>query len=331
MQPTVVIALVIQLSAAVAAARTLDQYAVAGPQAHRNLAVYILRGPNELEETRFLTTDEALSNGTLIVRETSEVNRLRVENVGDSTTYLFAGDIVKGGKQDRVLQQDLVLAPKSGPVAVDVYCVESGRWAKRGGESAQTFHASKAMITSKSTKVAVRGKKSQDEVWQSVAGTQSKLGGMTGRSVAAAASPTSLQLSLEDGDVQRAAAPYVQALARLAADIPDAVGVAIAINGAVDSIEIFPHHGLFVRVWPKLLHAAAVEAASELRADAPTTVPPITAFAALIEDAERGEEKSQRAGRRVDNKVKETSKSIGTKSTDARRNDAVLRRSYIAK
>ena len=66
--------------------------------------------------------------------ETGQVNELAIENVSpDRAVFVQAGDIVKGGRQDRVFSQDLVLKPRSGRVPIDAFCVESGRWRQRGG------------------------------------------------------------------------------------------------------------------------------------------------------------------------------------------------------
>lgn len=56
------------------------------------------------------------------------VNTLYIENVSNDTIMLMAGEVVKGGKQDCVLGQDMVLLPRSGKRDISVFCVEQGRW-----------------------------------------------------------------------------------------------------------------------------------------------------------------------------------------------------------
>ena len=53
--------------------------------------------------------------------------------------FVQSGDIVKGGKQDRVLTVSLVLPPRSGRIAIAAFCVEQGRWSARGKEDVKTF------------------------------------------------------------------------------------------------------------------------------------------------------------------------------------------------
>jgi hypothetical protein len=99
---------------------------VSGPVAHDNLAVYFVHGsaaPGAVP----MSLEEALAKGRLKVGETGSVNVLMVENVGDDEVFIQAGDIVKGGRQDRVLSVDLLLPPNSGRVLIAAFCVEPGR------------------------------------------------------------------------------------------------------------------------------------------------------------------------------------------------------------
>ena len=56
------------------------------------------------------------------------MNELTIENISADTVIIVTGEIVKGGKQDRIINQDILLAPKSGKKKLTVFCVEKGRW-----------------------------------------------------------------------------------------------------------------------------------------------------------------------------------------------------------
>lgn len=86
---------------------------ISGPHVHENLAVYFVHGPSAAGPVP-LTLQEALAKGSVRVIETGEVNELKVENTGEEDIFIQSGDIVKGGKQDRVLTMSFVLPPKSG-------------------------------------------------------------------------------------------------------------------------------------------------------------------------------------------------------------------------
>ncbi len=80
---------------------------------------------------KFMTLKAAIEKNKIRITEKSnrgEVNSLIVENISADTIIIISGDIIKGGKQDRVINQDILLAPRSGKKNLPVFCVESGRW-----------------------------------------------------------------------------------------------------------------------------------------------------------------------------------------------------------
>jgi hypothetical protein len=90
-----------------------DDLRISGPITHDNLAIYLLHG-SAADKAVPATLQEALAKGTVKVDETGSVNELTVENLGADEVFVHAGDIVKGGQQDRVLSVDLLLPPHSG-------------------------------------------------------------------------------------------------------------------------------------------------------------------------------------------------------------------------
>src|SRR6185312_2171094 len=123
-------------------------YRVSGPLTHENLSIYFLHGKSA-EGAVPLTLEEAMLKGAVRVDETGSVNQLSIENLGGQEVFIQAGDIVKGGKQDRVLSVSLVLPPHSGVVPITAFCVEHGRWSKRGYEDAQAFNSAAASLPSR--------------------------------------------------------------------------------------------------------------------------------------------------------------------------------------
>lgn len=104
-----------------------------------------------------VTVSELGSGGT--------VNTLLFQNKSKDTVIVGMGDIVKGGKQDRVIEKDTLLAPGK-TIQVPVYCVESGRWsAGRGGSSFNEYHSS----ASSALRKTIVKEKNQQRVWQKVA------------------------------------------------------------------------------------------------------------------------------------------------------------------
>ena len=103
----------------------LSDYGLSGPYVHENLTIFLIHGPDHLDAKPFMPLQEAMERNAVIVHETSEVNELSIENVSQSEEVLVqAGDIVKGGRQDRVLAVDLIMPAGSGKMPIAAFCVE---------------------------------------------------------------------------------------------------------------------------------------------------------------------------------------------------------------
>src|SRR5919199_758057 len=150
-------------------------YRVTGPYSYQNLAVFLIHGPERLPGRNILTLSEALQQRKVVVYETREVNTLAIENVSNEEVFVQSGDIVKGGQQDRMLGVDMIVPPKSGRISIDAFCVEHGRWTKRGAETVTRFDSSTERAATKDMKVAANRARSQTEVWNEVARAQDKL------------------------------------------------------------------------------------------------------------------------------------------------------------
>ena len=86
---------------------------LSGPSTHQNLQVFLVHGDTQLERLHYATLSEALEKGLVVVTETGNVQELSIENRSkDLSVFLNAGDIVKGGRQDRTIRDDLILPPR---------------------------------------------------------------------------------------------------------------------------------------------------------------------------------------------------------------------------
>ncbi|MDX1389452.1 MAG: DUF6569 family protein, partial [Acidobacteriota bacterium] len=233
---------------------------ISGPYQHENLAIFLLHGKDATDnETSFLSLNEALQKNKIVVKETGDVNRLVIKNTSDQYVFIQAGDIVRGGKQDRLMAYDLLLEPRSGKVSIDAFCVERGRWGSRGAESAAEFASSENRAPAK-LKAAYREEKSQGEVWKKVEEMQTDLGVAVDSDLRRAASPTSLEMSLDSEKVKKAVAPYNLEFEGAVDKHDDAIGAVALINGEIHSANVYAWHELFVAVWPQLVAELAVDA-----------------------------------------------------------------------
>jgi hypothetical protein len=295
-------------------ARAESAPAISGPFAHANLAVYFIHGQSAPGPVP-LTLQEAMAKGAVRVVETGSVNELKIENTGEEDVYIQSGDIVKGGRQDRALTVSLILPSKSGEVPVAAFCVEHGRWSQRGSENAAQFASSVNSIPSREAKLAMKAplaaapgrtaseRFSHDEtgerqraVWNEVSKTQQKLSAGVNADVAAPVSSSSLQLSLENAKLKEVREGYVKALEDKAQG-GDIVGFVFAVNGKLNSADVYPSNGMFRKMWGKLLNASVTEALGETAKTAGAgAAPSIGAVREFLAAAEKGKSKAGNIG-----------------------------------
>src|ERR1700745_244557 len=132
-------------------------YRLSGPFTHKNLTIFLVHGKNLIDSKNFITLQEALTQKKVIVYETKDVNELAIRNLSSQDIFVQAGDIVKGGDQDRMISVDFIVPPKSGRMPIAAFCVESGRWSKRGNEVNASFASSDNAASTKELKLAAKG------------------------------------------------------------------------------------------------------------------------------------------------------------------------------
>jgi hypothetical protein len=252
-----------------------------------------VKGKDVIRKTKFVTLEQALKDGKVTVGETGNVRNLVISSEYDEEyVFIQAGDIVKGGKQDRTLSTDLIVPPSAKKIPLQSFCVESGRWRARGTEKADKFSMSSNQVASRDLRVASRYRRSQQEVWDNAADLQEKLSSNVGKSVKSPLSSSSLELTLGNKDVRKHAEEYVNALRSIIKDRKHIIGFVFAINGQLNTAEVYGSEDLFRQLWPKLLRTAAVEAFAELKKDKHFKAPSTKAAAVFMEYP--GESKVQR-------------------------------------
>jgi hypothetical protein len=246
---------------------------VSEPLSHDNLTVYFVHGSDVVASAKVATLQEALAAGWAVVHETGNVNTLAVENrSADCELFIQEGDIIKGGRQDRMIAVDMLLPPKSGLVPFPAHCVEQGRWTGRGNEAAGEFKVSTKCAVGNAIKYA-NATGQQAEVWNEGKEFREKVSAKVGVNVNAPESETSLQLALENRALQAKVADYENALLAAGKTRQNVVGVVFVVNGQVTGAEVYGSNILFRKAWPKLLNSAAAEALAE-KTDGPAPPAP---------------------------------------------------------
>lgn len=231
-----------------------------------NLQVFLITGKDELGDKSYVTLGSAMEKGWVTVHETGNVNQLAITNHSDHHIFIHSGDIVKGGKQDRTMGQDVIIPPNSDDVPIQSFCVERGRWTNRGNENVKEFSSSDKMLSSKDLKMAAKYESNQGQVWANVSREQQKLSKkvseMSGEEVEVAnqSSASSLQLTLENEKLDEIRTAMAGQFNHLAGSNADAIGFAYAINGEIYGIDIYNNQPLFEELWTKISEAIITEA-----------------------------------------------------------------------
>src|SRR5215831_7876465 len=165
-----------------------SDYKLLDPITHGNLTVFPVVSARSHDTSQFLTLDEGIRSGEVVVTEVgnlhtmvrrhplpngfgggARVNNLVLVNNSERPLILLAGEIVTGGKQDRVVGKDRIVPAESDPVDLGVFCVEPHRWVEKASSvhgSAFDTHAS--VMAQPSVRKQAMAEKNQEAVWAEV-------------------------------------------------------------------------------------------------------------------------------------------------------------------
>ena len=235
------------------------------------LVVVPIAAASPVHAPNYLTFDDGMRRGLVTVRELPDVDygQLRISNRSDQTLCVMAGEMILDGHQDRTFAESLAHAPGSRD-DVTVRCVEPDR---DDGPS-KNFRSANAMVHSELRREIYQG--SQSSVWEEVREYNRKHeiynDTSTYRNAAA------MQAKGNQSDWRQ------RVLAQLAA-VPErdrVVGVALALEGRLISVDVFATPELYVKMEPKLLGsfvAQAVDSGKEMRTPRPAEIKNLLASA----------------------------------------------------
>jgi hypothetical protein len=272
--------------------RPEGEWRLLDPVTYENISVFPVVSSYNQDTSSFLTLEEGLATGEVAVHEqgsetmvrgrdgrpvylphptSGSVNQLVLINRSRRPLLLLAGELVSGGKQDRVIGKDRIVPAGGPPLPLDVFCVEHGRWTG----SAQFAAANTIVHPSVRESAAVD--QVQTKVWESVRnGTNMKApaaapaariaqpniqGAIAGNGRTEAYEKIyesrAVGVSIDDfvNEVERR---FASATSGLKGE--KVVGVVVAYGSDVAWSDIFASGDLFDHYWRKLLRSYAVEA-----------------------------------------------------------------------
>lgn len=235
-------------------------------------------------------TDEEMQDvgegASQLMVDQAEVERVLVTNRSDKPLYLMPGEIILGGKQDRCVGREMVIQPGTEPVEVEVYCVEHGRWTGRtsgelehyarsaGGvempsalsaivaqerDASATEFVASAGVLHRSGRLAVQAAKDQGKVWKEIEVANARAGN--------SAETSAFTGNYASEEVVARLKPYCDDLERKVIEREKVIGVVVAINGQIQSADVFHSTPLFRKLWPKLLQSYALDAMTSAEED----------------------------------------------------------------
>jgi hypothetical protein len=255
-------------------------YSVLPPISSGNLTIFPVVSRQVHDTGAFLTLDEGVRTGSVVITEanqvaplvrrpgtrpqngSAEVNRLVLINNSSRPLLLLAGEIVTGGKQDRVIGADRIVAPKSDPVDLSVFCVEPGRWVERS----KNFSSMNGQMAQPSVRRPAMDTKDQSEVWANVGASNRAMAKAAPAATETVEVTSSYAGVMSNGavneSIDKIAAPITQDYQKLLRQLKDrkATGVVVAIAGRIVWADIFASPELLETYWPKLVRSYAAEA-----------------------------------------------------------------------
>ncbi len=257
---------------------------ISAPISFNNLTVFPVVSDEPTSTDEFITLDEGLRSGKVIITELgtdgrsrrirrgrrisddADVNKLAVTNKSGKMLVLIAGELLVGGKQDRIVGNDCIVSSTNKPVPINVFCVEHGRWSEEasfgqsrnvaGGErDGSVDHLPKAappmVMAMPNVRAIAQADKSQSGVWNEVAKAQSENVVVTATG--------DLKSVYRDRRVKGKIDSYERALKNKLSAV-NVVGVVVALGDRIISTDVFANHSLFQAYWPKMLKSYALEA-----------------------------------------------------------------------
>ncbi|MGH1388397.1 ARPP-1 family domain-containing protein [Kordia sp.] len=191
---------------------------------------------------------KAIESGKIEINDSGNVNTLIAINKSNVNVYIIAGEVVKGGKQDRLVAEDVIIAPGEKK-NIPAFCVEQNRWQQK--ESGNNFNGY-YNVSSKEVRKAALVDKNQSKVWANVAET-------TQKNQATSGTGTYAELA-KSKTYTKDLNSYLEFFKNKLINKSSVVGV-IAVSGdKIIGCDIFATHDLFKNAYQGLLHSYITEA-----------------------------------------------------------------------
>lgn len=225
--------------------------------AHKDIGKYTPL-QRALQEKKIAVTETVgtPSNNTVNQQVSSggeTVNTLYLENTSSDTIMIMAGEVVKGGKQDRVLAQDMILPPRSGKKDISVFCVEQGRWTySADAKKANNAFYGYSQVAGTNVRKGAVVDKNQQKVWKEVESVTKKNEAGT-----SSGTYTALDTSKKYNSELKIYSDYFKTVMKTQ---PNVIGIVACTGDKVIGCDMFATADMFNLYFDNLMNSYSTEA-----------------------------------------------------------------------
>ena len=222
------------------------------------------------------------------------VPELQVTNNTSEPQLILEGDILEGGRQDRMAGETVLVMPGE-TIVIPVNCVEAGRWNSGRGHRSTGLKSAYSVREARRRSMKTGRGNGQNDVWNRISRIEEGLGEFSETSNfkerarlrqektfelkrAAADSPIEFQLLMNN------ASDEIRTTPALLKPLDGQRGVLIGIGGEVVAAEVFATAEAFAERWEGIAIAAGID--GQFAETVPTTSHRARAFARKLERAQ---------------------------------------------
>ncbi len=200
----------------------------------------------------YISLQEAIDSDKVVINEVSRsgrVNTLLVRNLSADTLFVMSGEILVGGKQDRVIASDMLIPPNNGQSKLPVYCVEKGRWKYGQGDGKFTEYYGMA---NEHLRDIIDHDGGQQSVWSEVS-KSNKRDGVNSGTDAYTAHANNRRFRQQEQE-------YINFFQNVFEGQDDIIGVIAVTGNVIEGADLFISNRLFIQEYRKLIYAYLDEA-----------------------------------------------------------------------
>ena len=221
---------------------------------YRNLRLVPIRAKDNFRQIvgnmgYYISLQEAIDADKVAINEinrSGRVNTLLVRNLSTDTLFVMSGEILIGGKQDRVVASDMLIPPNSGQAKLPVYCVEKGRWKYNNNGNDAKFTEYYGMANEHLRDI-IDHQGGQQAVWNEISKTNKK-DGVYSKTEAYTAHANNRRFRKQEQE-------YINFFENIFDNQDDVIGVIAVTGSVIEGADLFVSNRLFKQEYRKLIYA----------------------------------------------------------------------------